>query len=318
MTPPYPIYLVRSGPGDVRPAQALETMGSKAKRWLRNARTGRLVMLKFARAGSGEDWSEKVAFEIGRRLGIPCPRIDLARTESQQGVLCWDFLRRKSFGTPDATHLSLIHGNELLLRSNADYPSGRSYRVSKHTLHAVHEVLQGQAHLVRTDALGLTRFDAFGAFVGYLLLDALIGNTDRHHENWGLISSRHSKPARTWLAPSYDHASSLGRELNDDKRRRRLDGSGRGTLQGYAEAAGSAFWADSGSRQLGTLEALRLAGERRPDALSTWLAQLETVPEELLFRAVERVPISRLSPLGKRFTCEILRYNRRRILSLRR
>ena len=66
------------------------------------------------------------------------------------------------------------------------------------------------------------------------------------------------------------------------------------------------------------LEALGLAGERRPDALSTWLAQLETVPEELLFRAVERVPISRLSPLGKRFTCEILRYNRRRILSLPR
>ena len=28
---------------------------------------------------------------------------------------------------------------------------------------------------------------ALDVFVGYLLLDAWIGNTDRHHENWGFV-----------------------------------------------------------------------------------------------------------------------------------
>lgn len=27
-------------------------------------------------------------------------------------------------------------------------------------------------------------------FIGYILLDALIGNGDRHHENWGFVTSR--------------------------------------------------------------------------------------------------------------------------------
>ncbi|WP_172435571.1 HipA domain-containing protein, partial [Escherichia coli] len=48
-------------------------------------------------------------------------------------------------------------------------------------------------------------------FVGYLLLDAWIGNTDRHHENWAFISLGE----KIYLAPTYDHASSMGRELSD-------------------------------------------------------------------------------------------------------
>ena len=55
---------------------------------------------------------------------------------------------------------------------------------------------------------------------GYMVLDALIGNTDRHHENWGL--RLHSPVARQTrvlsVAPSFDHASSLGRELRDVRR----------------------------------------------------------------------------------------------------
>jgi hypothetical protein len=51
-----------------------------------------------------------------------------------------------------------------------------------------------------------------------LLLDALIGNTDRHHENWGLLRSGVGVSANHRLAPSFDHASSLGREMLDERR----------------------------------------------------------------------------------------------------
>ncbi len=64
----------------------------------------------------------------------------------------------------------------------------------------------------------------------YLVLDALIGNTDRHHENWGFLgqvlvnidevseAARLVKQGGYDIAPSFDHASSLGRELPDEKR----------------------------------------------------------------------------------------------------
>ena len=49
------------------------------------------------------------------------------------------------------------------------------------------------------------------------ILDGLIGNTDRHHENWMFFY--HPELRSYQLAPSYDHGSSLGRELQDVSRR---------------------------------------------------------------------------------------------------
>lgn len=52
-------------------------------------------------------------------------------------------------------------------------------------------------------------------FAQYLIFDALICNVDRHHENWGFLRKQVENGYKGRLAPSYDHASSLGRELVD-------------------------------------------------------------------------------------------------------
>jgi hypothetical protein len=44
------------------------------------------------------------------------------------------------------------------------------------------------AQVVLANGEGLSPQDAF---VGYLVFDALIGNTDRHHENWGITDGRY-------------------------------------------------------------------------------------------------------------------------------
>ncbi len=291
-----------------------EVMGSKEKVWLRHLHSGRYVMLKLAREGSGEDWSEKVAYEIARLLGVPCPRVELARSGQRDAVLCWDFLgRTRAHGAP----FSLVHGNELLLQKDPDYPTSGTYEVSEHTIGAVAHALRGLGHRVRPAVLASGR-DAFSAFVGYLLLDALIGNTDRHHENWAVVSGPGAAGAApvTLLSPSYDHASSLGRELSDEKRARRLGGAGRGTLEDYAKRAVSAFWADDKSHKLTPLQALAAAGTRRAEAFSVWLGRLHAISTDRLAAVIERVPAGRLSALGKRFTLELLRYNRAEILKL--
>lgn len=48
------------------------------------------------------------------------------------------------------------------------------------------------------------------------MLDAVIGNTDRHHENWGILRKRVGDRWQGMVAPTFDHASSLGRELRDE------------------------------------------------------------------------------------------------------
>jgi hypothetical protein len=69
-------------------------------------------------------------------------------------------------------------------------------------------------------------------FASYLVLDALIGNTDRHHMNWGVLDDPGSPRV---LAPTFDHASSLGFLLSDEQRNLRLDTTDpRQTVEAYA------------------------------------------------------------------------------------
>lgn len=49
-----------------------------------------------------------------------------------------------------------------------------------------------------------------------LTFDALLGNTDRHHENWGFLLERTSEvpPPNIRLAPAFDNGTSLGHEFS--------------------------------------------------------------------------------------------------------
>lgn len=125
----------------------------------------------------------------------------------------------RSFLTDEST--SLVHGNELLQTIDASYPVTKLRGVSKHTVTAVLDALEGVEPPVSPTADLVSAADWF---VGYLLLDAVIANGDRHHENWGVLQA--SKGARR-LAPSYDHATSMGRELKDEERLTRLHGGDR-------------------------------------------------------------------------------------------
>lgn len=75
----------------------------------------------------------------------------------------------------------------------------------------------------------------YEVFIGYLILDALIGNTDRHHDNWGVLVTSEDGKFRYHLAPTFDHASSLGRELSREASLRRLETADpRGSVEAYA------------------------------------------------------------------------------------
>jgi hypothetical protein len=79
-----------------------------------------------------------------------------------------------------------------------------------------------------------------------LAFDALIGNTDRHHENWGFLAV--VKPDATidlTACPIFDNGSSPLREMNDDKIGTRL--RDRGLIDGYiGKAMAEPRWESEG------------------------------------------------------------------------
>jgi HipA-like C-terminal domain len=303
VAPTYPIYNITVVPRHMR---VLEQMGSKKKFWLENTKTRRKIMVKFTRPTQGEDWSEKVAFEIAQLLCIPAPKVELCLDGTQHGVLCKSFLREQEY---------LVHGNELLSEEDPNYPPGAMYRSSSHTVAAITRVLtkfEARPSPQRPDW-----FKAVDVFIGYLMFDALIGNTDRHHQNWGVVSIKLPHGRYRYLAPTYDHASSLGRELTDLKREGRLKNGRSGTIAGYCCKRISGIWADAGTSQLSPLEAFAQSGQYGPDAFRWWQQQLAKVTLGELYDRVVRVPSERLSDTGKRFACELMAHNYSQIQSMR-
>lgn len=318
MTDFYPIYEVlddadsQSHQGaDVVAAelQQSEQMGSKRKFWFCDAQTSRWNLFKYSRGTAGEHWSEKVACEIAGLLGLPHARVELATYGGSWGALVEDL-------RPNRASMSLLHGNELMLEVDPTYQAQRTFRCSEHTVERV-------AHALNTHGVGLPDDsslpqtlptgveDALGLFVGYLLLDAIIGNTDRHHENWGVIAKRNASGARILqLAGTYDHASSLGRELHDTKRTTRLTSTGKHGVPGYAERARSALYeTGESSAPLSPRAAFLAAGELRPAARDGWLARCASVGVESLQRPLDRVHPYCMSETASVFAKALTGYN---------
>ncbi len=202
------------------------------------------------------------------------------------------------------------HGNELLQEVDATYPVTKLRGVSKHTVDAVLELL---AKIEAPESDYPSIVSAADVFLGYLLLDAVVMNCDRHHENWGVLQLAGGVRR---LAPSYDHASSLGRELGDKERQARLTTSDRGySVDHYIRQAHSRFYAeDTDKKALHPADAFFRAVRQRPKAGALWLARIEALGEDEIEKITARVPASAISKPGRAFAHEVLRLARRMLL----
>ena len=283
-----------------------EPLGSKRKFWFQNA-ASIMCLFKEVQPNTGEDWSEKVACDLCRLLDLPHVDYDLAIWKDKNGVIC---------PTCVPTDGRLVHGNELLAQLLPEYPQQQVRRVSQYTLENVFAILQSPEIKTPMAWTPLTEgFEAVDVFVGYLMFDAWIANTDRHHENWALVVS---SEAMTHLAPTYDHASSLGAHETDTNRYDRLTTRDtRRSIRRYVERATSAFFASSfDTTPMSTFDAFHAAGIRRPGAAKAWLARLASLSFREIQALFSNIPSNRISVVAIDFALEMLALNHQRLLKL--
>jgi hypothetical protein len=292
-------------------AQEPESLGTKEKFWFRHDRLGLCLYKKSRSNTAGEDWSEKIAAELCGLIKLPHAKYELATCNGEYGIISRSFLPKNG---------NLILGNEILARIYPDYPKD-TRDLSEHTLSRIFGAFD---RLETEDSeiflpLGWEPpgdiIKAQHTFIGYLLLDAWIGNSDRHHENWGFIELER----KLYLAPTYDHASSLGRNESDLKRSARLRTQDRGYSVGsYADKCQSYFYANIGRKQrIKTFEAFCEVAKLYPQVANTWIEYLQTISSDDLLRLFERLPDERISPIASEFARSILIHNRDRLLQFR-
>jgi hypothetical protein len=294
-------------------AEAMEWLGTKRKFWF--SRGDVRWLLKAEERGTGEDWAEKVACELAARLGIPHVKYQLAeeydgKTYLHPGVICPDFA-----GKPP----NLILGNQLLWDRDSSYPKQdvQKYKVRAHTVDAVAACVGHLNPPANEWLIALPKgvSSALEIFTGYTMLDALIANQDRHHENWGAV--RVPGESTLQLAPSFDHGASFARNLTDEERKDRLRSKDvRRQIPHFSQRARSSFYRDpSDSRPLSTLEAFNEFAQRAPSGARIWLDMLASVTENEICAIVDEVPSERMSPIAKEFTIELILINRNRLLN---
>ena len=282
-------YLGATTKGWLLPPDASET----TPEWLWKEATVETTGL---RRTLGHDWGERCATEVAIALGVPCADVQLAGRDGVRGTLT------RSFASARAGGPTLSNASELLPNVVPEYPASQTGEVPGYTLDAAWAVLDGVGAPRGSSA---TIGNGRDGFTGFLVLDALIANQDRHHDNWGVLQLSDGSSV---LAPAFDQACCLGYQETQDVKQEKLNG-------GLVEQ-----WASRGrARQFETRPRLTdLAVEalsRCPEAVAAyWAAQVEGLAPSAVEAIVERVPVDLMSQWDRRFAVRVVETNQRRLL----
>ena len=318
----------------------VESRGSRRKFWISIEGEPNLWLLKFPRPNTGEHWAEKIAAEVGKLVEVDCARVELADCGGELVTVCESFAPENWYelyeygyepsdwldeelivvGEVDWTvHMDstsdeetiFLAGCDVLAWSNDQYDVNARFGQREHNVdtivQAVKEVFQdlGDPRVAKVD-------DIFKALASYALLDGLIGNTDRHHENWMMQIAFKDDVGWMSVAPSFDHASSLGRELRDDRRRERMNS---GSVLPYLRRGRGGVYHDVDDRHApAPLTLARMLCQKWPQYTMRTLERIGAVDDAELWAAVDRVPTELMSETAKDFAYEVMLVSRTELL----
>lgn len=250
--------------------------GQRRKEWLIHPHTRQHALLKMPHYHPAESAAEKVACEIGNIVGIPTAETHLAIRHGEYGIISYKFVR---------TNEPLIDGGDLIV---ARHPRFDRRRTRIHSFQLVRNVLPASL---------------LPAFIELLVLDAVIGNSDRHHDNWSVLLLPNSQFR---LAPSYDHGSSLGRDIPEDTIVAGMDPA---LLESYVRKASSRVgWEEKESlRRMRHLDLLRRIRSEHPRELDGCLQRVLAADVSQLTDVAGLLPESYATPPRRALMADLIR-----------
>lgn len=283
--------------------ESYEQLGTKEKFWLNN----RQSLFKSGRENTLEDCSEKIAYEIAKLIDLPCAKYEFGKFITPQnqvrfGVVSENFLKHKE-------NEALVLGNQILGKIFKDYDQYSRYKARKYTPALVLLTFETLSELMRD-------YSFLQTFIGYLVFDCLIGNTDRHHENWGIIVNGGFR-----IAPSFDHASGLASKVGEREAQERLQTKDRGrSIEYFCQKAKSAFW--KGGKQLKTIEVCEEIesfekSRKSMRAQKIWIEKIAQLHQLEFERILDNIPLEMgMKDSQKDFILKVLQINTNRLKEL--
>jgi hypothetical protein len=296
----YQIY--RIDPGLILDEQVED--GMLRKNWYLHPQLGKCLFKEAAPtqaiiSDARTDWTEKVVNEIANLLGLPVAKYELATgyfgksTKLVEGVVSINCVPNNA---------QVFTGEEFLTRilaCNLDDP--RQY-----TIENVLKALDlADVKIPSNWQQPIAGIDT-GAklFIGYMMLDCLVNNSDRHDHNWEVMAVGE----QIELVSSFDHGLALG-STDEDEDKPTL------SLADYVERYSQSCF-QSGYNKLPTLTVFERCVGLYPDAARIWQKRLTQVTLAQIEEVFRHIPEGRITPIAAKFAIDLLDFNQQRISDL--
>ena len=166
---------------------ASEGSGRSEKIWLQNPDTGQIGLFKFKKdIDTTDNISECIAYDLACILGIPCAKFEVGMYEGREGSMSYNILKK-----PDQILVEGIHFIMLM------YP--------KYNPELFIDTMTSNRYSIEMIKKAIERFVPIDDLLKMLMFDYLIGNSDRHQNNWAILIEN----GKMQWSPLYDNCSKL-------------------------------------------------------------------------------------------------------------
>lgn len=174
---------------------ASEGSGRSEKIWLQNPDTGQIGLFKFKKDVSTTDHvSECIAYEIAQLLEVPCAKFELGMYHGREGSMSYNIIE-------NADQI-LVEGIYFIMLMYPEYNPEEFIDITTEHRYSIEMIKKAVEQFVSIERL-----------LKMLMFDYLIGNSDRHQNNWAILIENDKKQ---W-SPLYDNSSSLCAYISEEK-----------------------------------------------------------------------------------------------------
>ena len=213
-------------------------------------------------------WMEIIAYRIGLLMDVVVPPAHIAKNShdgSMGALIEWFY---NNLFQPEI--YSFHDGGEIFRQAIIDFDNKTGKQHNFRTMKLYCD------SIYKEPSIWLKEISKIFCF------DALIGNTDRHQENWGIIFSFEEKngvynmrKVTTRFSPAYDNGTSLGHEIVEEKIANKTNGLDNYIYKGRHHIK----WDLESKEKLGHFEIITKLIQEFPQTLP-WLKECLNFPEE--------------------------------------
>ena len=260
--------------------------GSRTKRIVKD-KNGNFAIFKYEMDAYNEVCSEKLSYEIAKVLGYECARIELAIDDDcKVGVLNYLFI---DLLNNNEQHIDAVSYLNIYNQRREEY-----YKLSNIK--------------IRLDNLNK---DFFNSFIKILVFDALVGERDRHEENWGIIS----KNNKSEIAPLYDNGCNLLREFKNEKFANKFY-DGIKDFDKYILRSKTAIYKENSKKRYKHFELINYLNEHYHSDTQKELKNLKKLTDDKIVEIVDMLPDSIITEKHKEYIIKYLLKRRDILISM--